>query len=206
MESKEIARVRVLALIDNREPAGIVAEAKFHLRPNTVSEWRAKRSNTYMNILPEIAKEYGVTTDWLLGVEREAVYPDMIEVKTVGSIKAGYPIESYPVIGDSVQIPADIAPSGEVFALDVVGDSMYPLVFNGDKIICEKTDDRRANGKICVVTVGGESTLKRVRIDSNGITLIPINPMYQEIHYNKKECAEKNLSIDGVLVQSVRRF
>lgn len=206
MESREIARQRVLSLIDSREPSAICAEAKFGLKANTVPRWRNGTLNTFMNILPDIAREYGVTTDWLLGVERDVIYPEMIEVKTVGSIQAGYPIESYPVIGESVQIPADLAPSGEVYALDVVGDSMFPLVINGDKIICEKTDDRRANGKICVVTVNGESTLKRVKIDSTGVTLFPINPMYQEIHYSKKDCAEKHLSIDGVLVQSIRKF
>ena len=206
MESKEIARMRVLSLIDNREPAGIVAEAKFHLRPNSVAEWRAKRSNTFMNILPEIAKEYGVTTDWLLGVEAEEEVPTFIEVPIIGRIRAGYPLETFQVDNGSVKIPADYKPSGECFALEVVGDSMMPLVLEGDIIVCEKMLPAKANGRICVITVDGESTLKRIRIESDGVTLLPINPMYKEMRYSKLECTKKNLHIDGVVVQMIRKF
>lgn len=206
MESKEIARQRVLSLIDSREPAGICAEAKFKLRPNTVSEWRYGRSSTFMNVLPEIAKEYGVSTDWLLGIEHEVIVPDMIEVPIIGSIRAGYPVETYTVENGSVKIPAGMSPSGELYALDVVGDSMSPVVLAGDVIICEKIPANKADGKICVITVDGESTLKKVRIDRNGVTLVPINPMYHELHFTKHEVVKKGLSVDGVLVQLIRKF
>ena len=206
MESKEIARERVLALIDSREPAGICAEAKFKLRANTVSEWRYGRSSTFMNILPEIAKEYGVSTDWLLGVEHEVIVPDMIDVPVIGSIRAGYPVETYPVENGTVKIPKGMIPSGELYALDVVGDSMSPVVLDGDVIICEKVSTNKINGKICVITVDGESTLKKVRIDKNGVTLVPINPMYNDQFFTKTEVVKKNLSVDGVLVQLIRKF
>ncbi len=206
MESKEIARQRVLSLIDSREPSAVCAEAKFHLKPNTVPRWRNGSLSTYMNILPEIAKEYGVTTDWLLGVESDVVVPDMLEVPVVGVIQAGYPIESFEVHDDTVSIPYDFKPSGEVYALKVKGDSMLPLVMDGDIIICEKISDRYANGRICVVTVDYESTLKKVRMDSTGISLIPLNPLYKELRFTKAEAAKHNISIHGVLVQMIRKF
>ena len=206
MESREVARKRILSLIDSKEPSGICAEAKFHLKANTVAKWRQGTLHTFMDILPQIAKEYGVTTDWLLGVEQEDIYPDMTTVKTIGVIQAGYPIESYEVEGDEVRIPAELAPSGEVFALDVRGDSMLPMVMDGDKIICEKASNRRANGRICVVTIDGKSTLKKIKIDNNGVTLIPLNPMYKETYYTAKQCSSMGFKIDGILVQSIRKF
>lgn len=204
MKSIEIARKRILSLISGNEPSDICFEAKFKLRAHTVAEWRQGTGKTFMNILPEIAKEYGVTTDWLLGNESTDIYPDMIEVPTVGVIQAGYPIESYELYGDIVRIPKDLAPTGEVYALDVRGDSMLPLVMDKDKIIVEKATARQANGEICVITVDGESTLKRFHIDSTGVTLTPLNPMYKELHYSKKECLDKNLTVDGILVQVIR--
>ena len=206
MESKEIARQRVLQLIDSREPAAICAEAKFHLKANTIPKWRNGTLNTFMNILPEIAKEYGVSTDWLLGVEQETIIPDMIDVPIIGSIRAGYPVETYQVENGSVKIPSHMRPSGELYALDVVGDSMSPVVLDGDVIICEKVSTNKINGKICVITVDGESTLKKVRVDKNGVTLVPINPMYSELHYTKNEVVKKRLTVDGVLVQLIRKF
>ena len=206
MESKEIARQRVLSLIDSREPSGICFEAKFKLRANTVSEWRYGRSTTYMNMLPEIAKEYGVTTDWLLGIETEAVVPDMIDVPIIGRIRAGYPIETFPFDNGIVRIPKDFYPYGEFFALEVVGESMMPLMMEGDIIVCEKRPPNKANGEICVVTVDGESTLKKVLISAQGVTLIPLNPMYQQMNYTKREAVTKKLNIDGVVIQQIRNF
>lgn len=206
MESREVARKRILSLIDSKEPSGIVAEAKFHLKANTVAKWRQGTLHTFMDILPLIAKEYGVSTDWLLGVDAEEEVPTFIEVPIIGRIRAGYPLETFQVDNGSVKIPADYKPSGECFALEVVGDSMMPLVLEGDIIVCEKILPAKANGRICVITIDGESTLKRIRIDSDGVTLIPVNPMYKETHFTKLECTKKNLRIDGVVVQMIRKF
>lgn len=128
------------------------------------------------------------------------------EVAIVGRIQAGYPIESYQGHYGTLYLPHDVRPNAKVFALEVVGDSMMPVVMEGDIIICQK--GLKADGRICVVTVDGESTLKKVRLESNGkgITLIPTNPMYKEIHYSASEAIEKDLTIDGVLIQMVRNF
>lgn len=128
-----------------------------------------------------------------------------IEVPIIGSIRAGYPVESYEVIEDYVSLPAGVKYSEDLFALRVVGDSMMPLVMEGDIIICDRNTES-ANGRICAVTVDEESTLKRVRIDSTGVTLIPTNPMYKELHYSSKKAEEVGFHIDGVLVQMIRNF
>ena len=39
----------------------------------TVHSWCAGKATPRLYYLPEIARELGVTTDWLLGVERKAV-------------------------------------------------------------------------------------------------------------------------------------
>ena len=205
MDTKEIARKRILALIDSNEPSDICFEAKMKLRAHTVAEWRQGTLKTYMNYLPQIAKEYKVSTDWLLGVETEEAVPSFISVPIIGSIRAGYPVESYDVENGYVKIPAEMKPAGKLFALEVIGDSMMPLVMDGDKIVCSKNINK-ANGRICVVTVEGESTLKKIKADNAGITLIPLNPIYKEIHYSPEEAKEKGLSIDGVLVQMIRTF
>ena len=94
---------------------------------------------------------------------------------------------------------------GNLFALKVVGDSMMPVVMEGDIIICDKNVSA-ADNKICAVTIDGESTLKRVKIDSAGVTLLPTNPLYKEIHLSKQKAEQMNFHIDGVLIQMVRNF
>lgn len=150
----------------------------------------------------KIAEYYNKSIGYFGFEEDEDIHDG--EIPVVGSIQAGYPVESF---GDASEY---IRPSfgwitNDMFALRVIGDSMLPLVMDGDIIILDKNTER-ANGKICAVTVDNESTLKKVKKDSKGITLIPINPMFRELHYDPKQCEEMNIHIDGVLVEMVRRF
>ena len=126
-------------------------------------------------------------------------------IPIVGRIQAGYPVESFDDIEGYVSIPTGLQYSDDLFALRVVGDSMMPLVMDGDIIICNR-NIQNVNNKICAVTFDNESTLKRVRIDSSGVTLIPTNPMYKEIHFSPRKAEEKNFHVDGVLVQMIRNF
>ena len=204
MDSKEVARKRILSLIQSAGWTEEQTERTFGLRKHTVAEWKQGEVATYMNKLPQIADEFDVSIDWLLGGDTH-VRPTPI-IRIIGRIQAGYPIESYEGEFGEIYLPNDISPSADVFALEVVGDSMMPIVMEGDIIICERTDVNRVNGKICVVTVDGESTLKKLKIDNTGITLIPLNPMYKEIHYSKAEVRSKNFKVDGVLIESIRKF
>lgn len=149
----------------------------------------------------KIAEYFGVDLEYfgIASPKTDAEY----QVPIVGSIRAGYPIESF----DDHQgyVNSDYKNDGNLFALRVVGDSMLPLVMEGDIIICNKNTDR-FNGKICAVTVDNESTLKRVKKDGTGVTLIPTNPIYRELHYTNKKAEELGFRIDGVLLQMIRNF
>ena len=200
MESKDIVRQNVIRLIDDIYFSYKDFEAEMGLKPNTVTEWKRGRSNTFLNILPEIADDFEVTIDSLFNRDNTIEKENRIPI--IGSIRAGYPIQSF----ESVEgyIHADL-PNNDFFALRVIGDSMLPLVMEGDIIVLDKNVEK-ANGKICAVTIDNESTLKRVRIDSTGITLYPTNPIYPEFHYSKAKAEELDLRIDGVLTQMIRNF
>ena len=203
MKSREIARKRILNFIDEIYGSYREFEDELGLKRNTVSEWK-RGISTYMDILPEIADAFGVTTDYLLGRDDTGI-PNVYNVPLLGSIQAGYPVESFADSTEYIKVPfPTVLNDYQYFALRVVGDSMMPLVVEGDIIICVKTND--VNDKICAVTVDNESTLKRVRIDSTGVTLIPTNPMYKELHYSARKAEELGFHVDGVLVQMIRNF
>lgn len=127
------------------------------------------------------------------------------DIPIVGRIQAGYPVEAFENAEGYVSLPTGMKYSADLFALRVAGDSMLPLVMDGDVIILNRNVEQ-VNGKICAVTVDGESTLKRVKKDSTGVTLIPTNPMYPELHYSPKKAKELGFHVDGVLVQMIRNF
>lgn len=168
-----------------------------------VLRWRRGDTSPKLDDVIKIADYFGVSLNELTGSDDEA---DAGLVPIVGRIQAGYPIESYTGRYGTIRLPSDRSMSSDLFVLEVVGDSMMPIVMEGDIIICEKVESSSANNKICVVTIDEESTLKKLKIDSKGITLIPLNPLYKEMHYSKQECKEKNFRIDGKVIESIRKF
>ena len=204
MSSKDIARERIISLIELVYNSYREFEDELGFGRNTVTEWK-RGVSTFMDKLPEIADALNVSTDYLLGRETASLIPEIFHIPLIGKIRAGYPVESFEIPKKYIKVPTEIVHNEtDYFALEVVGDSMMPIVMEGDIIILRKTD--QYNNAICAVTVDGESTLKRVRVDSDGVTLIPTNPMYKEIHYSPKKAEELEFRVDGVLVQMVRNF
>lgn len=88
---------------------------------------------------------------------------------------------------------------GSYFALTVVGDSMRDAaILDGDIAIVREQRTARTS-EIVVATVAGETTVKRLSIDSDGIHLVAENPRFAPI-----EVHEGEVTIHGVVVAVMR--
>ncbi len=133
------------------------------------------------------------------------------EVPLLGSIAAGYPIEVYPE-AKSVPIPLElfISPkqaqalqgqSGDIYMLNVRGDSMIEEgIFSGDWVILKKASQAKA-GETIAALINGESTLKKFFKTKTGVELHPANPRYPVIQIGN----EDRFEIQGVLLGVIRR-
>ena len=65
--------------------------------------------------------------------------------------------------------------------LDVVGDSMEPLLHDGDSLLIDKQDTEIRDGKIYVVTLGEELRVKRIYRSLDGIILRSENQRYPDV-------------------------
>lgn len=65
--------------------------------------------------------------------------------------------------------------------MDVIGDSMQPLIQDGDTILIDQTDKDIQEGKIYVVTLGEELRVKRIFLGINGLILRSENSIYPDI-------------------------
>ena len=65
--------------------------------------------------------------------------------------------------------------------LDVVGDSMEPLFYEGDTLLVDKRDKDIREGKIYVVTLGDELRVKRIYKGINGLILRSENNRYPDV-------------------------
>ncbi len=71
------------------------------------------------------------------------------------------------------------------YYIRVEGDSMAGQIEHGDCCIVDRAAET-GNGHIVVARVGGEFTIKILRIEENGdIWLDPANPAYQPIKINE---------------------
>ena len=134
----------------------------------------------------ELAKALGTTPSVLMGWEDDkptdtlTVLPtDKIHMIPVfGSVAAGF--GAYASSDIIEYIPLYIENDCDVentICITVKGQSMYPKIEEGDRIVVRRQDSVD-NGRIAVVMIGDEAVVKRVECEKNKLTLISINPEY----------------------------
>lgn len=102
-----------------------------------------------------------------------------IKIPVVGKIPAGTPVEAIEDVIDYIDIPEDwIKGDAEYIGLEVKGDSMYPMMLDGDRVVI-RVQPTAETGDICACYVNGyDATLKRISLTPTSITLRPENPNY----------------------------
>jgi repressor LexA len=116
----------------------------------------------------------------------------------VGRIAAGRPVLSEQNVEDEVEVPAFLAPRQGGFLLRVAGDSMEgAAILDGDLVVIAPAGRPRA-GSIVAVTVGGETTLKRLQASGTRWWLVAENPRYAPIEIEGEDCVLHG-EVTGVL-------
>lgn len=147
-----------------------------------------------------------------INIKPSSLYEGNIEIikghkiPVLGIIPAGIPIEAVEDVLDYEEISEDMATKGEYFALKVRGDSMHPIVNDGDVVIIKQQDDAES-GKICVVMINGyDATLKRIKKEQDGIWILPENPYcdFKPTFFTNKDIISTPVRIIGVAVE-IRR-
>ena len=114
--------------------------------------------------------------------EPELTFVDLsksIKIPVVGKIPAGVPIEAIEDVIETIDIPEDWTKGDkEYIGLRVSGDSMYPVLLDGDTVVIQ-IQPSAETGDICACYVNGfDATLKRIALTPDSITLKPENPNY----------------------------
>ena len=109
-------------------------------------------------------------------------------VPLLGTVTAGQPIAAIENITDYLSFVPERHYDGDLFALNVRGDSMINAgIFNGDIVIVEQCSYVE-NGEIAVVMVGGgEATVKRFYRENGGYRLQPENDTMEPIYTDEAE-------------------
>jgi len=127
--------------------------------------------------------------------------PSVTRVPLLGRVVAGAPVVSEENMEKLIPVPAAWTRRGTFFALHVTGDSMRNAgILEGDQIVVRQRS-LAADGDIVVATIEGETTIKRLRLGGNGMTLVPENPHYRSIEVRAEEAI-----IQGVVVGLMRKY
>lgn len=107
--------------------------------------------------------------------------PEASYVPLVGRIAAGGPILAEEAVEDIFPLPKQLVGDGELFMLNVVGDSMVDAaICNGDWVVVQRQQDAD-NGDIVAALLDDEATVKTLRRKDGKVWLMPHNEAYDPI-------------------------
>ncbi|WP_368013979.1 LexA family protein [Intestinimonas massiliensis (ex Afouda et al. 2020)] len=87
-----------------------------------------------------------------------------------------------------------------------LNQSIKPPMREGDVVIVRKQDTAET-GDIVVVLINGDSaTVKRIKKEPTGITLIPNNPAYDPMYYSSHDIETLPVRILGKVVELRAKF
>ena len=124
-------------------------------------------------------------------------------IPLVGRVAAGEPILAEENIEEYISLPDMFGRTGDAFLLKVVGDSMVDEgIMDGDLVLVRPASTIE-NGRIGVVLLDDEATVKRIYIQSNRIALKPANRAAgYKTRYIKR--SEREVRIIGKVIGCLR--
>lgn len=176
--SKNLQYYMELHELNNKELSEILGVSE-----STVGKWLLRKSTPRMGVIEKLARYFNIQkSDLIEQKEPELTFVDLsksVKIPVVGKIPAGVPIEAIEDIIETIDIPEDWTKGNkEYIGLRVSGDSMYPVLLDGDTVVIQ-VQPSAETGDICACYVNGyDATLKRISLTPTSITLKPENPNY----------------------------
>ena len=120
---------------------------------------------------------------------------ETFDVPIVGKVTAGEPILAIENIEDSYPLPIELSHRGDLFILNVQGESMVEAgILDGDKIIIRQQQNAN-NGDIVVALIDDSATVKRYFKRENYIELKPENSSMYSIIVTEVEIIGKVIGL-----------
>ncbi|STD07837.1 LexA repressor [Dermatophilus congolensis] len=110
------------------------------------------------------------------------LHPEATYVPILGRIAAGTPIPAEEALEDVFPLPRQLVGEGELFLLQVFGDSMVDAAICDKDWVVVRRQPTASNGEIIAAMLDSEATVKTLKINPDGSRwLMPHNPAYNPI-------------------------
>lgn len=118
-----------------------------------------------------------------------------VKVPLVGRIAAGGPILAEERVEDVLALPKQLVGEGEMFLLEVKGDSMIEAaICEGDWVVVRQQADA-TNGDIVAALLDEEATVKTLQRKDGHVWLLPHNPAYSPINGDEAQIMGKVVAV-----------
>ena len=107
--------------------------------------------------------------------------PTPAYVPLLGRIAAGGPILAEQAVEDFFPLPREIVGEGELFLLNVRGDSMVEAAITDGDWVVVRQQPTADNGDIVAAMLDGEATVKTYKRKDGHVWLMPHNEAYAPI-------------------------
>ena len=118
-----------------------------------------------------------------------------VSVPLVGRIAAGLPITAEEQVEDVFTLPERLVGGGDLFLLQVVGDSMIDAaICDGDWVVV-RSQSTAEKGEIVAAMIDGEATVKTFVQRDDHVWLMPHNPAFTPILGDEAEILGKVVAV-----------
>ncbi len=200
---------------------------------STVAMWETGKRKPSDEKYEEIADYFNVDMDFLYGrsdIKKKIHYdkngneyilsnkeglPDNLKIITLepgvkipvlDRVAAEYGKEAIEEIIGEIEITKEMASKGEHFGLIIKGDSMEPMIRENDTVVVQRDCDFENGDFVIALVNGSDATCKRLQKYSDGIALIPNNPIYEPLRFTAEEMEHTPVKIWGKVVELRRKF
>ena len=120
---------------------------------------------------------------------------DAVAVPLVGRIAAGVPITAQEQVEDVFTLPSRLVGDGDLFLLQVVGDSMIDAaICDGDWVVV-RSQQVAEKCEIVAAMIDGEATVKTFAKQDGHVWLMPHNPAFTPILGDQAEILGKVVAV-----------
>ena len=175
------------------------------IKYTTLTDWLKAKTYPRIDKIEMLANYFDISKADL--VEDSMSDSDGVLIPVYGHVAAGEPIDANQDIVGYEKIDPDLARRGDFYALVIKGDSMEPMLFEGDTVIIRQQPDAE-HGELVVATINGDdATCKKLfKLPGGGIQLHSLNPAYEPFSFTEGDVESIPVRILGVVMEMRRRF
>ncbi|NDH50064.1 MAG: transcriptional repressor LexA [Proteobacteria bacterium] len=131
----------------------------------------------------------------------ELTEKSLLEIPIIGRVAAGIPIDAIENIESTIDYRSNLFNAIPDYLLRVRGESMRDFGILDNDLVAVKKTRHIQDGRIMIINIDGEVTVKKVKISKDGITLMAGNDSFPNINIQ----SEREFIVEGDVIGILRR-